>query len=362
MGLSSSVKAALAITALVFAYFAVSTLFRAASNGETADAAPEESPFTVSVRTIAPENWRDEVFLRGRTEALRKVTVRSETAGVVAETPVEPGRLVAEGDILCRLRIDAREAALREAEAALAKARLDYDAGVKLSKDGFRSETSVASLKAALDLAKASVEQARVEIGKTRISAPFAGVFDDRAVEVGDFLKIGDPCGVVMERSPILVVGFASERDVGKLSVGDRGLARLSTGETIDGAVRFIASSADPATRTFRIELEIPNEDGAIKDGVTADFTIFAADRDAYLVPRSALILDDEGRLGVRSVKDGVVHLNAVRLLGEAAGGVWVGGLDGRLELIVRGQEFVAEGQTVDVARSEADDRRGTAL
>ena len=358
MQLSSSVKAALAIFALVLLYFGVRAVFNGGGDGVEASTATN-TPFAVLTETVSSQEWRDEVIIRGRTEALRKVTVRAETSGVVAETPARQGAAVEEGDILCRIKIDARQAALNEARASLAKARLDYNAAAKLAKDGFRSETSVAAAKAALDLAKANVEQAELNLAKTNISAPFKGVYDKRLVEAGDFMNIGDACGVIIQQSPFLVTGAVSEQDVSKVNVGDAGVARLSTGETIEGKVRFVAASADPATRTFEVELEIPNEDGALKDGVTADFTVFAAQRNAHLIPRATLVLDDNGRIAVRTVDtNNSVKTQLVSLLGESADGVWVQGLDGDVSLITRGQEFVTDGQAVvmaDKAKRAAD-------
>ncbi len=139
-----------------------------------------------------------------------------------------------------------------------------------------------------------------------------------------------------------------SERDVSKISKGDRGRARLATGETIDGVVRYVGTSADPATRTFDVELEIPNEDGSLRDGVTAEFTIFAAKRSAHLVPRSALVLNDSGEMGLRALDDdNIVIFKPVRLIGETPSGVWVAGLSGDVRIITSGQLYVTEGQKV---------------
>ena len=120
--------------------------------------------------------------------------------------------------------------------------------------------------------------------------------------------------------------------------------------------MRFVASSADPATRTFDIELEVPNEEGALRDGVTAEFTVFAQERSAHRVPRAALVLNDEGEIGLRTLgPDDVVAFKPVRLIGETPSGVWVSGLSGQLQLIVSGQEYVTAGQTVNaVPASEA--------
>lgn len=349
MNVSQSVKLAGVIVALVVLYFLVRTLFGGAP--ETAAEAAEAERFTVVAEMVGPQEWRDQVVIRGRTKAERKVIVRAETSGAVAETPATLGALVSEGDVLCRLNVDARRAQLNEARAALAKADLDYNAALKLSEQGFRSETSVATAKAQRDQAAAQLQSAQLEIEKTDIKAPFDGAYNERHAEVGDYLKVGDPCATVIQRSPFLVVGAVSERDVAKVSAGDRGVARLATGETVEGVVRFVASSADPATRTFPVELQVPNEDGALRDGVTADFTVFAKPRDAHLIPRAALVLDDDGDVGVRTLDaDNIVAFAPVRLIGETPSGVWVSGLEGEVRLIVSGQLYVSTGQQVDAA------------
>lgn len=358
MNVSQSVKLAGIFVALIILYFLVRGLF----GGDASDVAPEAAAadnFTVVVETISPEEWRDQIVVRGRTKAERKVVVRAETSGIIAETPAALGAQVSQGDVLCRLNVDARKAQLAEARAAFAKADLDYNAATKLSEDGYRSETAVATAKAARDQAAAVLERARLELDKTEIKAPFDGAYDERHAEVGAFLSVGDPCATVIKRSPFLVVGAVSERDVAKVHQGDKGRARLATGETIDGVVRFIASSADPATRTFNIELEVPNEDGALRDGVTAEFTIFARETSAHRVPRAALVLNDEGEIGLRSLdKDNVVVFNPVRPIGESPSGIWVSGVGGDIRLIVTGQEYVTAGQHVDAI--PAGERAGT--
>ncbi|GAB4527597.1 MAG: efflux RND transporter periplasmic adaptor subunit [Amphiplicatus sp.] len=353
MKLSSSVKIALAIVAATVLYFGARSLL--GGDGATGAGEPAgETLFTVVAARLQPAAWREEITVSGRTEALRKVAVRSEIAGVVEATPIAPGAFVEEGAVLCRLREDARAAALEEAEAALAKAELDHRAAVELARDGYRSQTAVAAAKAALDQAKAARERAALAVERTRIAAPFSGVFDRREVETGDFMNVGDACGLLIGAEPFLIVGAVSEKDVAKIAPGDKGIARLVTGEAVEGAVRLVGKAADPATRTFRVELEVPNPKGALRDGVTASFTIFAGRREAHLAPRSALTLDDDGRIGVRVVAPGgIVAFKPVRLLAETPDGVWIDGLDGEIDLIVRGHEYVKEGQKVAVAREE---------
>lgn len=350
MQISQPVKLAGIIVALIVIYFLVRGMF---GGGDIQIEAAANPDFTVVTEVTSPLEWRDEVTVRGRTKAERKVIVRSETSGNIIATPTAIGALVSEGDVLCRLSVDARRAQLAEASAGLAKAELDYNAAVKLGADGFRSETGVASAKAIRDQAVAQAERARLELEKTNIVAPFDGIYDARHAEVGDFLSIGDPCATVIQRSPFLVVGAVSERDVNKITKGDRGVATLATGETIEGIIRFVAASADAATRTFNVELEVPNEEGSLRDGVTAEFTVFAKERSAHRVPRSALILNDNGDLGIRSLDDeNIVEFQPVRMLGETPSGIWVSGLEANVRLIISGQGFVSSGQKVQAVDS----------
>ena len=349
MRLSATASTMIAIIVVAGLYFGASALFRGTPASES-DGGAEEL-FTVAISDIDPQAWSGAITIRGRTEADQKVIVRADASGVVTETPAAAGDVVKKGDVLCRLEVEARGAALAEAKAALSKARLDYEAAVKLAEEGFRSQTGVAGLKAAYDQTKATVERAEFEYGKTAVRAPFDGVFDERLADLGDLVKPGDPCGLVIKRDPFLVKGAIAEKDVARIRPGDKGVARLATGEEVNGVIRFVATSASPATRTFDVELEVPNPDGALRDGVTAEFTVFAEALNAHKVPRSSLVLDDDGRIGVRTVGDGdLVKFTPLTIIGEAEDGVFVRGLEGPVRLIVRGQDYVTAGQKVAVA------------
>lgn len=344
MKIAPSIRIAGGIVVALVLYF---VLRNPVSQTDTV-ATNDEPAFTVITAQANAQEWRDVVTIRGETQAMRKVIVRAETSGVVSETPIDQGTEVKQGDLLCKLSVDARAAQLNEARATLNKARLDYDAAKALSAEGFQSQTGVAGAKAALDLAAASMERASVELAKTKIIAPFDGVFDARDVDVGDFISVGAACGTVIQRDPYLITGTVSEKVVARITKGDRGVATLATGETVDGIVRFVAAAADPVTRTFRIELETPNPDGRLRDGVTAQFDVFARNRRAHILPRSAVVLNENGVTGVKTLdSDNTVVFNPITLLDDTAEGIWVSGLDGNVMIIVRGQNYVRPGETV---------------
>jgi multidrug efflux system membrane fusion protein len=291
------------------------------------------------------------VLVRGRTEATRTVTVRSETAGTVTGAPVAEGAFVRAGQVLCRLDVDARMAALQQARANLRAEQLQFEASQKLADRGFRAQNQLLQDRAQFDSAAAGVRAAEVALEQVNIRAPFSGVFNNRDAEVGSYLAPGQPCGTVMEVSPILFVGDVTETEAAKIGVGAQAVARLATtGESVVGRVRFLSRNADAATRTYRVEVVAPNPRAAIRDGLSAEISLATGSAPAHLIPVTALVLDSEGRQGVRHIQGAdTVAFAPVRVLEETPEGVWVTGLAGPAKVITVGQSFVSEGERVRI-------------
>jgi multidrug efflux system membrane fusion protein len=140
---------------------------------------------------------------------------------------------------------------------------------------------------------------------------------------------------------------MVSERDVAKLKVGNTASATLVTGETVEGHIRFVASRADDTTRTFRIEVELPNPDGKLRVGVSADIHLPVKQLMAQKISPGILVLDDNGVVGVRAVEDGIVRFHPVEIVSDGPDGMWVAGLPNHLTVITVGQSFVTDGERV---------------
>jgi multidrug efflux system membrane fusion protein len=344
----------IAVVALVALYFVVRSLFGGHSPG-TADAKTTQAVGapSVQVKQIPEVQRQYDVVVRGRTQATRTVVVRSETAGVVAQAPVLQGTAVKSGQVLCRLAVDARQATLDQARAAAKSADLTRQQNDQLAKQGFRAPAQVLQAQAQLDAARASVRQAEIQLEQVNIKAPFAGVFDQRAAEVGAYLAPGQPCGTMIELDPLLIVGDVPETEAAKLHVGATAAARLVSGQTLSGRIRYVAHDADPQTRTYHLEIALPNPGMAVRSGLSAEVRIASGTGPAHLVPVSSLVLDSAGRQGVRFVKaDGRVAFLPVKVMEETPDGLWVSGLGGSVTLIVVGQSYVADGQQVRVAQA----------
>ncbi len=318
------------------------------ADGTVVSSETEADRASVRVRTMTAIPHEMTLTIRGRAVAERRVVLKSETAGRVVSVFAQKGAPVKQGDVICELDVGARKAALEQARARMRQAQLDYDAARKLEERGHRSANQTAAALAIFEGAQAEVRRAENDLAQTRISAPFDGYVDDRMVEVGDYMQPGTACAVVLDPDPFLVVGQVSEREVGYVQPGADGMAVLITGEEIPGKVRFISSAADNATRTFRMEFEIPNENFRLRDGVTAEVRITLATVPAHRIPPAILSLNANGDVGVKVVADGIARFVPVSIVEESAEGLWITGLPETATIITVGQDFVLDGQPVN--------------
>ena len=288
------------------------------------------------------------ITIRGKTQAKQEVDVRAEVEGVVQAIHFDKGDKVKAGDVLCEIKLNDRGAKVAQAAALVAQMQKELQVSQDLFKEGFRSKTQLAQSEAAYAQARAALATMQIQLANTRIKAPFDGIVDDRYVNAGDYMRPGDKCEMLIAPEPFLAVGTVSEQDVGQIGLGDAATVNLVSGEVVAGKVSFVADRADPLTRAFRIEVELPNKDARLRDGVSADLHISVKQIKAQHISPGILVLDDSGRVGVRAVVDKIVRFMPVSVVSDGPDGMWVGGLPDRISVITVGQQFVSDGQRVD--------------
>ena len=231
----------------------------------------------------------------GFTEADKFIQVRAEIGGRVISTPYKQGDYVKEGDLLCQLYIAGREA-------------------------------------------------------YPKIVAPFSGYLESLRVDKGDYLNTGGICASLIDSNPMLLIADIAEKEIADIDVGANTMARLISGDEIMGKVSFIATSADKNTRTFRVEIQVDNKDRKIRDGVSAEIYIESKKVFSHKISPSILALNDQGKLGIRTVNEGnAVEFREIEILEDTTEGLWISGLEENERIITLGQEYVFQGQTVKV-------------
>jgi multidrug efflux system membrane fusion protein len=312
--------------------------------------------FTVRVERVSAQSFVQKVRVRGQTKAFRLVDIRSEAAGRVIGTPFIRGARVKAGDVLCEIAVDSRAVDLQEARSRQEQAQMEYQGALDLQERGLQSRVGIAQLKAALDASAATVKRAELALQRTQITAPFAGIMETRAVEVGDLMDMGGQCASLLDDTPMLLTGVVPEQEVGKLFLGAPVTADLLTGETVQGKVTYISRAANSSSRSYAIEVELEDTGLEIRQGVSAEIFIASNEAQAHLIPASALTLNDEGLVGVKLVEQNdVVRFAAVSIIGENTTldpGMWVTGLPDNSVIVTLGQEIVFPGQVVNIDSS----------
>ncbi|MGQ3050061.1 MAG: efflux RND transporter periplasmic adaptor subunit [Niveispirillum sp.] len=311
---------------------------------------------SVQVRRQSAEMMQAALSIPGQTEAFRKVSLRAEVAGPVETILAERGATLRAGQPVLRIAARARRERLDEATARLAQRRIEFEAASSLQAKGFQSQIRLAETKSLFEAAEAEQRQAALDVAHLEVKSPIDGVLETREAEVGSFMEVNGVVGTIVDLDPIRVVANATERDVTQLRPGMKGSARLLDGTALDGTITYVAASAEPNTRTFRVELEVPNPGNRIRDGLTASLSLPMAETKAHRVSPGILTLADNGTVGVKLVEaDGTARFAPVQLLGNAPdGGVWLGGLPDIITLVTVGQDFITHGQKVTTVMEKA--------
>lgn len=316
------------------------------ASSPTSASAPE--PMRVRVTDLTAKTVTRAVSLQGQLEPLRQVEVRAQTGGQVLRLPVDKGARVAKGEVLAELAVDDREAQLSRAQAQVESRRLDLSASEKLGKKGMQAQTQVKAAQAELAAAEAELERLRIDLANTRIRAPFDGVVETRAVELGSLLERGDPVVELVDASVLKAVGHVPQQSAAALALGQQVEVHLLDGRQARGRINYLSRVADPQTRSFRVEAEVDNPDGDLLSGVSAELRIAVGQEPAHFLSPAVLTLNDDGQVGVKAVVTGdQVAFYPIALVRSEAGGVWVSGLPEQVRVITRGQGFVAEGEPV---------------
>ena len=316
----------------------------------------EDAPARVRARVMRAVQQTEDVVVRASTINKRMVEVKAMVGGRVSASPVEQGSRVNAGALLCQLDVADRRAYVAEAQAAVVQARLEYEGNVQLRAKGYQSEMQEMTARARLASAIAGLQQRQIDLDRTSIRAPFAGVVEMRHAELGAFLQPGQLCVTLVAPDPMLIVGQVAEKDVGNVRIGTAASALLGDGRSVTGKVSFVGSAADPQSRTYRVEITVPNRDHSIRGGLTADLRIPNRTVLAHRISPAVLALDDAGGVGVRILDERrTVRMLPVKVIKNDPKGVWIIGLPEVATVITVGQEMVVAGESVEVTFEAPD-------
>jgi multidrug efflux system membrane fusion protein len=356
----------LALVVFVAAVLWVLTGHFAAVGSETpepgateAEAVVETPKRTVAVVRAEVTDYARLIRISGVTEADKLAILAARSNGVVQELTAEAGDTVERGAVVMLLEGEDVRAAVKTAQDQLAQAAEQLAVGETLNAKGSLPETQLTARRAAKSAAEGALSQAQAAADRLSLVAPFAGTVDAVNVEEGEWVQQGTPIATLIALDPIIVKAEVAERDVAHVAVGAKALVRLVSGVELEGTVKHLARKASDKTRTFALEVDLPNPDGAIPSGMTAELRLTAATQPALTVPRSVLTLNEAGQVGLRVVVDGdIAAFLPVDLIDDTEAGFVVTGVPQGARVIVAGQDLVRDGDAVavkELTRAEAE-------
>lgn len=323
---------------LGIALLLVCSACKGGQSGKDKERRPEVKGVTITdVASVTAESFYE---TSGTVKAKSIGIVASKAMGTVTSIRVKEGDRVKTDDVLMILddrdaiqRVKVAEAAHREtlkaresaeknkhlAEVTFKRYSRLYEEKVISQQefDQMETQTQVARLESeriagSVDRAKAGLEEARVHLGFTRISAPFAGVVTEKRIDTGSMASPGMPLLVIEDTSQYKIEAPVDERLLARIKPGMTASVTLdATGEKVAGRVAKIISSVDPATRTFRVEVDVKSP--SLKTGLYGKVAIPEGSREMILVPAKAVV--EKGQLtGVYAVNgEGIVSYRLVR-------------------------------------------------
>jgi len=316
------------------------SLALAAPGAFAQQAAPAAAPAAIPVGTVAvvTRPITGSLTVTGRIAAIDRVELRARVDGFLEEVAFEEGQTVAEGAPLYRIERGNFEAAARSAEGALVQSKaardladiqlaraqelLDRDAGTAVARDQAKAEADRSA--GAVIEAEAALARARIELDYTEIKAPVAGRIGRTALTRG--AVVGPSSGVlatIVSQDPMRVVFPVSAREFLRPDASGarpdpasiRVRLKFLNGAFYEheGRIEFIDVSVDQATDTVMARATIANPDRALIDGQLVTVVLEAGDPvEKPVTPQQALLADQSG-LYVFAVEDGKAAVRRVR-------------------------------------------------
>lgn len=325
-------------------------LFAAAGCGRR-EAAPDGAslePIRVHVAPVAVATRRATEDAPGTVQSRTRATIEAKVMGRILRLPVAVGDPVREGDLLVELDAGEIRARLDQARARLEQAAREQRRMANLLARQAVTRREYDEAEAAYRVALAAVEEAQSMLRYTSVRAPFGGVVTAKFADVGDLAVPGKPLLVVDDPTALRVEVFVPESLIASAVPGSRFEIRApALAAALTGTVREVAPAADPATRTFRVKLDLP-PDAPVRLGQFVRVAVPSGEVRASRVPASALVrrgqlemvfVVENGRAVLRLVKSGARVGDEIEILA---------GLEGGESVIADPPPAIVEGQPVE--------------
>lgn len=313
-------------------------------------------PAAVETAKTTTSRLSDDVLALGTLLSDESVAIAPETSGRVARILFEDGAKAETGKPLFQFDSDLARSDLAEAKARLALAEASFARNQKLRQSGNVAQSAYDEALSARDVARATVEAAQVRLDKLTISAPFPGTLGFRTVSEGAYVTAGTPL-VQLDKTDTLQVSFSVPELQEKAVEAAKTVsfkADALPGETFTAQISALNPAIDVNGRALQVRALFDNAQGKLRPGLLVRVTVKGPEREAVMVPESAIVQRAKGAV-IYTIADDKVTEVKVRLGKRVEGMVEVAeGLKAGDTVVTAGNGQLTDGAKVEVVSSAA--------
>ena len=309
----------------------------------------EETKKEVVVKKLLKKNFKIKLKFSGFTEASRTVILKSQVEGKISSKFFDKGKPYKAGSQLILIDPEDKIAKFKEMEALLNQRKKEYEVAENLFKKGFRSEVKLSESRTNFEKALALYENSQVKLNNTKIFVPFDSIVEESYVELGDYLKKGDPIAKVVDLDPIFISINVTEKEIDKIKKGEKASVKILD-SFYEGEINYVSRTADKLTRNFKVQIKLSNPNNKIISGLSSEIEIGTKNDSAFFIASSLISLDSQGILGIKIILNDKVSFLPIEVLSDVGTGYWI-----KLKklvaqdilIITQGGEYVTDGDLI---------------
>ncbi|ETX11580.1 RND transporter [Marinomonas ushuaiensis DSM 15871] len=305
--------------------------------------------YSVQAKTLTAKTIEMHLPLSGTTKADDTLSLINTYPGRITKLPIEKGSFIKKGTPILEIDTRTLKTEIEQARLLVKQKALELDGIKQLAANNFSSKVNLAQAETELAAAKSAELRLLVDLENAIIAAPFSGILNTLDVQEGQVISAGDPIGTLVSLNPIKVSVNIPQNKVQQIKLGTPGEIRLESGYEAEGFISYINTTANEASRTITVEMQVENPDNIIPAGLTAavDFTI--DEQKAHAFSPALLTLDDSGKTAIKTIDlDNRVVISPVSIVKSERDQVWASGLPDNVNIITVGQGFVSAGDKID--------------
>ncbi|UCE02130.1 MAG: efflux RND transporter periplasmic adaptor subunit [Candidatus Latescibacterota bacterium] len=291
-------------------------------------------------------------------EAELSVSVLAEASRRVTELLVEEGDRVRKGQVLLRLQSEEQRSTLARVKTLLAKAEREHERQKRLHERDLTTDQALNDATDELERQRLAQTDAERELSYTEVAAPLSGTVTARHVNLGDHVQLQQPLFDIIDFESLVARIFVPEKNLKQLQKGQR--ARISATAIRDepyvGEVQRIAPVVDPRSGTVKVTVAVGGQEG-LRPGLYVDVELVTAvNEQALLVPKRALVYDNDQIFVYRLQPDRTVaRLRLLPRLSDRDHVEPVGGFAEGDSIVIAGQAGLKHGARVKLPGEEEE-------